>query len=235
MKRTKNLATIGFLLYSAFSFAQWRSVDMVDDHTVHRIDDGTNITYAILNRLPDKETILGSEYIDVTFQNATVNNGDRTFKLRYNNNTGYFEYEDEKKEVISISKDQNKVISYKNGETYFLKKVPNSKDEQGEYLKVIGNINDEVKIYSLEKIKFVEGKTGKNSYEKSQQSEFRKMKPQYYVEYNNKLETFNTINDLIKIFPNKKEELKKYSKTNSSKFENIADIKKIQQYLVTLL
>ena len=104
-----------------------------------------------------------------------------------------------------------------------------------EYLKAIGNINANVRVFSLEKIKFIEGKTGKNSYEKSEQSEFKKLKPQFFIEYNNKLQAFNHINDLIKIFPNKKEELKNYSKTNLSKFDNTADVTKLQKFLESLL
>lgn len=235
MKKINYLFLSAFMLFTIQNFAQWRSVDMVDEHTVHRIDDGTNITYTLLNRMPDKETILGSSYIDSNFKEAKVNNGNKNFKLRYNNNTGFFEFEDEKKEVISISKDQNKVISFTNGETYFLKKISTSKDAEEEYLKAIGNINANVRVFSLEKIKFIEGKTGKNSYEKSEQSEFKKLKPQFFIEYNNKLQAFNHINDLIKIFSNKKEELKNYSKTNLSKFDNTTDVTKLQKFLESLL
>src|SRR5690606_21382040 len=101
----------------------------------------------IVNSTPDKIKTRGSEYVDESFREATVNDGSQYFDLRYNNYTGFFEYKKSATETISLSKESNTAFSFKDGRTYLLKKYKVNKIEKEDYLELVGKKDSKVNIY----------------------------------------------------------------------------------------
>lgn len=198
------------------------------------LQESPGIPLTILNRSPEKIVTLGSEHIDKTFKEAKVNNGDSFFNLRYNNYSGYFEYKKSPSETISISKDQNKEISFKDGRNYFLKNYKINKLEKEEYLLFLGIKDSKVKIYKLESIEFIPYKEALNSYQEQKLPEYKLKKPLYFIEYENNVMPIEKNKDLEKAFPNKSKEIKQFLKQNKIDFVS-DEFLIIQRFLDSIL
>src|SRR5690554_6351312 len=111
------------------------------------IEIGSGIPLNILNRSFEKDVLLGSEYSNEDFVNATVNGTSQAYKLRYNNYLDVFEYEIVVNNIIYISKEQYKEVRYEdlvnatvNGSSQAFKLRYNNYLDVLEYENVVNNI-----------------------------------------------------------------------------------------------
>lgn len=196
--------------------------------------EGSGIPLTIVNSSPEKISTLGSEYIDKTFKDAKVNDGNSLFNLRYNNYSGLFEYSKSATEIVSLSKEKNTKIEFKDGKTYLLRTYSENKKQKEEYLLIVGNTNSKVTLYKLETISYVPYKKAYNSYEKEKQPEYKINKPKYFIEYNDNLISIEKNKDLEKIFPQYNKEIKQFFKLNTIDFAS-DDVLLVQNFLNSIL
>lgn len=182
----------------------------------------------------EKIKTTGSEYVDESFREATVNNGSKYFDLRYNNYTGLFEYKKSATETVSLSKESNTAFSFKDGKTYLLKKYKANKTEKEDYLQIIGSQDYKIKLYKLESIEFIDYKEALSSYQEEKLPEFKLKKPLYFIEYENTVNPIQKSKDLEKIFPDHSKEIKKFISQKNIDF-NSDDMILLQNFLNSIL
>src|SRR5690554_149911 len=198
------------------------------------IEIGSGIPLNILNRSFEKDVLLGSEYSNEDFVNATVNGTSQAFKLRYNNYLDVFEYEKVVNNIIYISKEQYKEVRFEDNRTYVLKEYPLKKETKEGYLLAVGNENSKIRIYTTQLMEYKASKMAQNSYEKSSQPEYKLKKSTFFIEYNDKLIPFNKGKDLTKAFPEHKKDIKAFFKQNNISLDS-PDIIKLQNFLTSIL
>ena len=176
----------------------------------------------------------GSEYVDESFSEATVNGGSQYFDLRYNNYTGFFEYKKSATETVSLSKESNTAFSFKDGKTYLLKKYKVNKTEKEDYLQIIGNQDHKIKLYKLESVEFIAYKEALSSYQEEKLPEYKLKKPLYFLEYNNNIISIQKSKDLEKAFPDHSKEIKKFISQKNIDF-NSDDMILVQDFLNSIL
>ncbi|MBA5792966.1 hypothetical protein H1R17_06155 [Flavobacterium sp. xlx-214] len=191
---------------------------------------------ATLVNITTREKILttGSEYVNASFSEATVDNGSKLFDLRYNNYTGFFEYKKSSNETISISKEQNKEISFKDGRNYFLKNYKINKSKKEEYLLLLGIRDSKVKIYKLESIEFIPYKEALNNYQEQKLPEYKLKKPLFFIEHENNVVPIEKSKDLEKAFPSKSKEIRQFLKQNKIDFAS-DEFLIVQRFLDSIL
>lgn len=182
----------------------------------------------------EKIKTTGSEYVDESFRQATVNNGSKYFDLRYNNYTGLFEYKKTATETVSLSKESNTAFSFKDGKTYLLKKYKVNKVEKEDYLQVVGKKDSKVNIYKLERIEFIPYKEALSSYQEQKLPEYKLKKPLYFIEFKSNITPIEKGKDLEKAFPNHSKEIKKFIGQKNIDV-NSDDMFLVQDYLNSIL
>lgn len=188
----------------------------------------------IVNSTPEKIKTRGSEYVDESFREATVNDGSQYFDLRYNNYTGFFEYKKSATETISLSKESNTAFSFKDGRTYLLKKYKVNKIEKEDYLELVGKKDSKVNIYKLERIEFIPYKEALSSYQEQKLPEYKAEKPLYFIEFDEKIIPIEKSKDLKKAFPNHSKEIKKLISQKNIDV-NSDDMLLVQDFLNSIL
>lgn len=180
----------------------------------------------LMNSNDTKTTVIGSPYIDVDFRDATVNNGETKFKLRYNNNKDIIEYQKTINEIIFLDKSANTLIEFTNGKKLYLKDVKyGKKTENGYFENVIKG--DNVSVFKNQKIAFFNGVSKSNGYNQTATPEYKPEKEKLYIEIDEILYPFESPKDIIKLLPNQEKDLKKYLKENKVSLESITDMKKL--------
>ncbi len=182
----------------------------------------------------EKIKTTGSEYIDDSFREATVNSGSQYFDLRYNNYTGFFEYKKSPNEVINLSKEKNKEISFKDGKKYLLKQYKINKVDKEDYLLAVGSKDSKIKLYKLEGVEFIPYKEAYNSYQQEKLPEYKLKKPLYFIEFEDTITPIEKSKDLEKVFPNHSKELKKIISQKNIDFKS-DEVILIQSFLNSLL
>lgn len=227
----KNRKLIVFIILSFTGInavAQTGGLGMINLKTTS-IEHGSGVPFNTINRAHENVKTLGSQYEDATFKEAYVNNGNETFKLRYNNYQDVFEYQKSNTETLAIDKSQYHTISFKDGKSYYLKKYTINGNEKENYLLSLGNYNSKNKIFKLSQMEYIPYKEITNSYEKGNDPEYKLKKAIYFVEIDGHLKSFDQAKDLLKIFPQHKDEIKRifYNQKNITDQEVI----RFQTYL----
>lgn len=182
----------------------------------------------------EKIKTTGSEYIDDSFREATVNSGSQYFDLRYNNYTGFFEYKKSPNEVINLSKEKNKEISFKDGKKYLLKQYKINKVDKEDYLLAVGSKDSKIKLYKLEGVEFIPYKEAFGSYQEQKLPEYKLKKPLYFVEFDGEIIPIEKSKDLERAFPNHSKEIKKFISQKNIDF-NSDDMILVQNFLNSIL
>lgn len=182
----------------------------------------------------EKIKTTGSEFIDDSFREATVNSGSQYFDLRYNNYTGFFEYKKSQNEVINLSKEKNKEVSFKDGKKYLLKQYKINKVDKEDYLLDFGSKDAKIKLYKLEGVEFIPYKEAFSSYQEQKLPEFKLKKPLYFVESDGKIIPIEKSKDLEKAFSDYSKEIKKFVSQKNIDF-NSDDMILVQNFLNSIL
>lgn len=198
------------------------------------LQQGSGIPMGIVNSTPDKIVATGSEFLNEKFSEALVNKGSQYFNLRYNNYSGFFEYKKNASEIITLSKESNTEIRFKDGKTYLLKKYKINKVEKTNYLLEVDRSDSNVKIYKLENIEFIPYKEALNNYQEQKLPEYKVKKPVYFVEFQEVITPVEKSKDLEKIFPNHSKEIKKFISQKNIDF-NSDDMILVQKFINSIL
>lgn len=175
-------------------------------------------------------TTIGKPYINEDFIEARVNNGEKLFKLRYNNYEDIIEYEKSKSEILFLNKEANTLIEFTNGKKLFLKDVKyGKKTDNGYFENVIKG--DNISIFKNQRIAFFNGVSKNNGYNQTATPEYKPEKEKFYIEIDEILYPFENPKDIIKLLPKQEKDLKKYLKENKVNLESITDMRKFLAFI----
>lgn len=224
------------LLFSLTENANSQAVEQnVFAETDYSFQDASGLPSNLLNMsMPEKIKTTGSEYVNESFSEATVNNGSQFFDLRYNNYTGYFEYKKSATETIIIAKEKNKEIQFKDGRKYVLKNIVEKKEQKPTYLLVVGNSSSALKLFKQEIVTYIAYQEALNSYQEQKLPEYKLQKPLYFIEHENTITAVQKSKDIEKMFPAHAKEIKKFIKQKNIDF-NSDDLILVQNYLNSIL
>lgn len=234
-----NFKTTFFLLFLLSFLENGNAQTPVDGYSFaennNSFQEASGMSATLVNiTTREKINTKGSEYIDDSFREATVNGGSQYFNLRYNNYTGHFEYKKSPTETVSLSKEDNTAFRFKDGKTYLLKKYKANKTEKEDYLQVIGNHDYKIKLYKLESVEFIAYKEALSSYQEEKLPEYKLKKTLFFIEHNNTITPIEKSKDLEKLFPNHSKEIKKIISQKNIDF-NSNDMILVQNFLNSIL
>lgn len=221
MKKIKfALSTVALLTFSN-TFAQINAQGV----------SGTGVLTFYKSNSNEKPAVVGSEYITEEFKPARVNGGTQPFQIRFNAHTNVMEYKKDNEKLILIKKD-NILIEFTDGKTYELVTFNDKKGKETEvYLTVIKKTNN-ISIYKLEKINFVEARAASNTYDTATLAQYKKVSDTFFLKIGDVVSELPTKQkEYIKLFPSKEAQIKEYFKTNKINFKDDADLIKFATFL----
>lgn len=164
------------------------------------------------------------------YQDANVNDLKDKFYFRYNI------YEDEMEfvrdgTVYFLTKTENQLIKFLNSNRNFV--VLNNENNL-KYFEV--NYKGKISLYTKQNVEFKEGRVAKTQFETAKESKFFRTKDTYYLSVNDGdlIELPKKEKDLLSLFGNKANEVKKKMKKEKLNRKNLNDIIKILEYYNTL-
>jgi len=183
------------------------------------------------------EKAQGSPYINETFAVSEIGGVVGNVRTRYNAERDEVEIQNDQNQIFVMNKKDNfSKISSSYGK-YILRLV-NYKTEDGKdvygYLVEVTTLNG-VSLLRRDKIVLQKERPGKSSYDTYTPAKFAKAKDEFYVELKDKsiIALPKNKKKFIELFPNQKEALTTFLKTNDYSLEE-KDLIKVVRYLATL-
>lgn len=190
------------------------------------------------NPVNKKNKPVGSPYLQQMFQGATVEDLNIKAFMRYNVYNDEFEFISQKNDTLILDKieDFGKITFVGTNKKYRLIPYTNSKNSlTNGYLIELYNKADYT-LFKKENISFTEEKVAKTTLEVGMPAKYTKIDDNYFL----KLPNGNTTEfpdgkkALSKLFPNQKQSIETFLKTNKIDFDNAADLVKVIDFLATL-
>lgn len=182
-------------------------------------------------------TIQGSPYVQSTFLPARVSaKSEQIFNLRYNAVLDEMEIESDNANNSTISKNVSglTVTFLKGNKTYKSMTYFNEKDESvNGFLVQVTNANASVKLFLKERIKFVDRKPAKSSYQDAVPAKFDRLNDEYYLAKDNEIAKPLSSNkkDIAALFPDHKSEILKYISSEKLNVKKNDDLIKLIAYI----
>ncbi len=215
-----------FFIFLAFQVnAQFFLIDQIDPSRTGAFFRGGNTL---------EKNVVGSPYVIPAYLPGKVNGFKQTVPLRYNAYTDEIEYKhDTETEYVLPKKEDMSPISIQD-KTYLLYDyVDNANEKINGYL--VEKHRNKYVLLLREHIKYKEGKDAIGSYDVERPPSFQKQKEVYYYFNNNKVLTMPTSKkELLAAFPNKKNEINAFLKSNKINFSKEEDLKVLLGLLETL-
>lgn len=221
MKKIKFAISAIALITFSNTFGQFNAQGVSGSGVLTYYKSGTN----------EKPVVVGSEYLIEDFKPARVNSGTQPFQIRFNAHTNVMEFKKDNEELILIKKD-NTLIEFTDGKTYELITYNDRKGEGTEaYLAAIKK-TENVSIYKLEKINFVEARAASNTYDTATLAQYKRSSDTFYIKIGDVVSELPTKQkEYIKLFPGKEAQIKEYFKSNKINFKDDADLIKFATFL----
>ena len=181
--------------------------------------------------------ILGSQYQQIMFASAKVDNVAQKYFMRYNNYEDEFEFITPKNDTLALDKidDFNTITFVGTNKKYKLVSYSNNvgKNHKGYLIEMYQKTN--YTLYKREWMSFYAGKKAKTSLEKDMPAKFVKQDDSYYLKdaNGNIIDFPESKKQLLKLFPDKKQGIETFIKENKIDFDLENDKKRITNLLST--
>ena len=178
--------------------------------------------------------VKGSAYSTSEFVTATVLPYDSVLLVRYNEVRDQMEIKHEGK-IFNLDKNRADYTLkfHLLNKTYMLLETLDSKEEK-EYLQVLSK-NEKVSFYKKETSKYFPAKPASYASVEDAPAQFRALKDKYYLGTDGQIERVTIKKKtFLKMFPEKKNEIKAFIKKNNTQFSNEQSVVKLVKYINTL-
>lgn len=227
--KSSTLVILFSLFLSTITFSQNQILDVVGGSQpgiLYRSEYGS---------IPLKD-IQGSQYFNDNFKNASIEGVIDNVFVRYNANTDEVEFKKDNA-IYNFTKNGAVTSVFIKELNYKLKLVNYTNSDKKEingYLVVVSN-NNEVSLLRRDKIAFIEAVSARSSYAEDVPAKFKKLESEYYLELADKKIVLFPKNkkDLIKLFPNQKENIEDYFKKNDVSFKNEWKLVDLTKFIAT--
>ncbi|WP_294250916.1 hypothetical protein [uncultured Chryseobacterium sp.] len=174
------------------------------------------------------DDIMGSPYQNKSFLPAKISGSpNENVSVRYNNYKDEIEFK-KNDEIFSLPKKAEysriEVIS-----TRQIIVLLNISDETNGYFYELVKGNNS--LYKKSKTKFIDFVPASNGYTSDKPASFKTMDPEYYINIKNKFIKPKNQKEIIEQFPDKKESLTSFFKSNKIKFDKEEDLIKLVNFL----
>ena len=220
-----------FVAFSVFSQENKNS-------TVVEIMDPSHSGKIFRNSRNSGEKILGTPYFQLMFASAKVENVPQKYFMRYNVFDDQFEFITPKNDTLILDKIDafNNIAFTGTNKKYTLLNYTNSVEKLVKGYLIEVHSKTGYILYKKENVTFYKGKVAQTSLEKSMPPRYVKADDSYY--FKNKeagiIEFPENKKQLIKLFPDKKQEIEAYVKENKIDFDEENNKKRIIDFLSTL-
>lgn len=210
------------LVISGFSLAQQTlSVNQVTgDHSVFNgivSTTGKQITY---------DDIQGSPYLNKIFSVAKVGENFEEVPVRYNSYKDEIEFQKDGKPQVLPKDSKFSKIEIKSPKQTFV--LLNTSDDNGYFIELV---NDKYSLYKKIKTIFRDAIPAANSYASDKPAQFKTQDPIYYIKTQNTFIKVKNQKEIMEQFPDKKEILTSFFKSNKIKFDKEEDLIKLVNFL----
>ncbi len=228
MKKLNKLAIVALMFYSQLNFAQTATMD-------EQVHVGSGLVNA---KKTTSEKATGSQYFIDAFLPASISGSTTTYLVRYNAYTDQIEVKSSNDEVRPlIAKKDVLVATSDKKNTFEYVDYTSEKDESHTgYLNLISN-NSGVKIYSRMRIYLQPESHPSNGYESYKPAMYKKSSVEYYIKTKDGGIVYmpSKKKELAKLFLGKDKEINDFIKTNKISLSDEQDLKKLGEFLNTLL
>ncbi|MFY8186854.1 MAG: hypothetical protein ACOVLC_02730 [Flavobacterium sp.] len=189
------------------------------------------------NRLDKKknENVTGTPFVNDKFVPADIKSAQGTMRVRYNTESDELEISYEEATFVLPKKPEYDLITFKSGE---LLQLLNYRDARNaDVYGYLYNIyqGNKTTLYLKHRSVIIPEKQPQNSYEAATPPRYSRTDDEYYFNYKESIVSFpDSKKDLIALYPNNKQEIEDFLKTNKLKFKTEADLIKIAAFLETL-
>lgn len=218
---------IGILLCTAFTTAfsqqvrytnQMFGAPVILDYVISK--NGKNIKY---------DNIIGSPYLNKNFTNAKVAAGYEEVAIRYNSYSDEIEFK-KNNEILAIPKEAkfSKIETISPKQTFVL--LSTSDQLSGYFIELV---EGKISLYKKIKTTFTDAVIAENSYASDKPASFKQQSPIYYI-YTVKgvfIKKPRNQKEIIDHFPDKKDMLNTFFKSNKIKFDKEEDLIKLVTFL----
>ncbi|SIT25782.1 hypothetical protein SAMN05421786_11585 [Chryseobacterium ureilyticum] len=174
------------------------------------------------------EDIIGSPYHTTEFHLAKVADNYDKVTVRYNSYTDEVEYQKDGKPLVLPKEEQFSRIEIASPKSTMV--LLETKDELSGYFFELVNGNN--KLYKKVKTKFNDAVPAANSYASDKAAFFKTLDPVYYIKTpNGFIRKPKKDKDIFAFFPDKKEQIQQFLKTNSIKLNKEEDLVKLVNFL----
>jgi len=190
------------------------------------------------NPINKKNKPVGSPYLQQAFHGATVEDLNIKAFMRYNVFNDEFEFISQKNDTLILDKieDFGKITFITTNKKYRLIAYTNSKNSltNGYLIELYSKSN--YTLFKKENISFTEEKVAKTTLEVGMPAKYTKIDDTYFLRMpnGNTTEFPDGKKALSKLFPDKKQAIETFVKTNKIDFDNVADLVKVVDFLATL-
>lgn len=175
------------------------------------------------------DEIVGSPYFDANFAPAKVAENYEKTSVRYNSYTDEVEFQKDGK-PLTLPKDAKfSRIEIASPKKATLALLETKDDLSGYFFELVNGKNS---LYKKIKTKFIDMVPAQNSYATDRPASFKTLEPIYYIKTEKGfIKKAKNLKDLTEQFPDKKEAIEGFVKSNKIKFNNEADLIKLVTFL----
>jgi hypothetical protein len=215
-----------FLLASNLCFSQLQTIDRLDPSS----------SGFILVSSERYVKVQGSPYIIESFTSGTIGVSKQNLLFRYNNEADNIEVKFDEGKVYVLSKEENygSVLIGKN--KYVLLNYVNQKGEST-YGYLIEKSKSNLSLFKRERIVISKEKLAASSYDTYEPPKFVRGDDEYYLKHkDNSIISFpKNKKRIVEMFPDQKQPIEEFIKTNKTSFSNESNIIQLVQFIDSLL
>ncbi|MGU3374017.1 hypothetical protein [Chryseobacterium sp. M5A1_1a] len=196
--------------------------DLGGDHAVFRVNSensGRSLKY---------DEIIGSPYLNTDFQLAKIANNYEKAAVRYNSYLDEIEFQKDGKPLVLPKEEKFSRIEISSPKSTIV--LLDTKDELSGYFFEL--VNGSNRLYKKVRIKFNDVVLAANSYASEKAAFFRTLDPVYYIQTTKGLiRKTKKEKDILLFFPDKKESIEAFFRSNSIKLNKEEDLIKLVNFL----
>ncbi|MCS3530918.1 hypothetical protein [Chryseobacterium sp. JUb7] len=174
------------------------------------------------------DEIIGSPYINKNFSLAKVADDYEKAPARYNTYKDEIEFQKDGTTLVLPNDSKFSRIEFFSPKTTLVR-LDSKDDLSGYFFELVGGKNA---LYKKIKTKFIDAVPAQNSYATDRPASFKTLDPVYYIKTEKGfIKKAKNLKDLTEQFPDKKEAIEGFVKSNKIKFNNEADLIKLVTFL----
>ncbi len=175
------------------------------------------------------DEIIGTPYLNKNFNTAKVAEGYEEVPVRYNSYSDEIQFQ-KNNEILALPKEAKfSRVTITSPKQVFV--LLNTSDELNGYF--VELVSGKTSLYKKIKTLFIDAVPAPNSYASDKPASFKSQQPVYYIqtEKGDFIKKPRNQKDIIELFPDKKDSLNDFCKSNKIKFDKDEDLIKLVNFM----